>query len=72
MSYSQILLRWSKAVVKAQFAPTITNLAEAQETCDDYGSAILAIVGTKGYENMLRQLFSAVETYRSGERSEIL
>jgi len=61
LSYREILLRWSETVVKARFA---TNLTEAHEACDDYGNVIRAIVGAEGYDIMLKQVLSAVETYR--------
>lgn len=67
LSYGEILLRWSEAVVQVQFA--VNDTTEAQQACDDYGSAVHEIVGTQGYAILLKQLLSVVETHRLGERS---
>ena len=42
---------------------------EAQHACNDYGSIIQAVVGSTGYETLLQQLLTTVETHQQGERS---
>ena len=55
-------------MVKARIA--VKDLTDAQQACDDYGSIVQTVVGTEGYETLLKQLLSAVETHQPGERSK--
>lgn len=64
LSYGEVLQRWSVAVVRAQIASK--HLSVAQDMCEDYGGFVRTVVGTEGYDVLLKRLLSAVEMHPAG------
>lgn len=63
LSYTEILNHWSKAVIQSKFTNDLEAACQVQEECNNYVAAIITIVGTKNYEELLCQLLLEIQKH---------